>query len=398
MKVKHTVLAALVAAAALAAPVAAHDNVPAQSAERTAKSRVTGSAKQKKRVSAKKVSLQTQQAVQQKAPPRDQKQQRQARQQAQRQRQQTLRQQQLARREQQRRLWETWPEATETFTRTLRLGRSGTFDLQNVAGNIVVKGGGGDDVRIDAVKRVRHRLDAEARAALPDVRIDVVDRDGNVEVRTVQSRRKGAVSFVDYTVAVPSGATVVLQTVSGDLHVSNVAGELRAQSVGGNVTAAGVRRVRELRSASGTLDISDAESDELTAHTLSGDVLVRNLKGRVLDVQTVSGDVRFTGVEVDRARLLSTAGELEYGGRLARGGRYEFQTHSGDISISPQGSPGFTVEAETLNGDARSDFTLKQADSSAVPGAVESLRGSIGDGSAMVAVTSFSGDILLLRR
>jgi hypothetical protein len=397
MKVMSTVLASLVAAAVLAAPVAAQVSVPAKRSERAAQSRVTVGAKQSKLVATKRASLQKQQAVQQKTQQaRDQKQ-RLARQQAQRQRQQKLRQQQQARREQQRRLWETWPEATETFSRTVRLGRSGTFDLQNVAGSVTVKGGGGDEVRIDAVKRVRHRLDAEARAALPDVRIDVIDREGNVEVRTVQSRRKGAVSFVDYTVNVPSGATVVLQTVSGDLHVSNVAGELRAQSVGGNITAAGVRRVRELRSASGTLDISDAESDELTAHTLSGDVLVRNLKGRVLEVQTVSGDVRFTGVEVDRARLLSTAGELEYGGRLARGGRYEFQTHSGDISISPLGNPGFTIEAETLNGDARSDFTLKAASSDLRPTG-ESLRGSVGDGSATVAVTSFGGDILLLRR
>jgi DUF4097 and DUF4098 domain-containing protein YvlB len=205
------------------------------------------------------------------------------------------------------------------------------------------------------------------------------------------------VSFVEYTVAVPSGATVLLQTVSGDVQVTNIAGELRAQSVSGNVTAAGARRLRELRSASGTLEISDAESDELTARTLSGDVLVRNLKGRVLEVQTVSGDVRLAGVEVDRARLQSTAGDLEYGGRFARSGRYEFQTHSGDIRISPVGNQGFTVQAETLNGDARSDFTIKPSPDAA-RGSNESLHGSVGDGSATVAVTSFSGDILILRR
>jgi hypothetical protein len=397
MNVIHTTLAAVLAAITLAVPAAAQVSVPAQPSGRIAKSRVAVGVAPTKRATAKRLSAQKQQAVQQKAQQTRTQKQGVARQQAQRQRQQKLRQQQLARQEQQRRLWESWPEASETFSRTLRLGRSGTFDLQNVAGNIIVRGGRGDDVRIDAVKRVRHRLDTEARAALPEIRIDVTDRDGNVEVRTVQSRRKGAVSFVDYTVAVPTGATVVLQTVSGDLHVSNVAGELRAQSVGGNLTAAGVRRLRELRSASGTLDISDAESDELTAHTLSGDVLVRNLKGRVLEVQTVSGDVRVTGVEVDRARLLSTAGELEYGGRLVRGGRYEFQTHSGDISISPLGNPGLTVAAETLNGDARSDFTLKPANGTDGRRAGESLHGSAGDGSAAVIVTSFSGDILLRR-
>ena len=35
------------------------------------------------------------------------------------------------------------PEYTENFSRTARLGRNGSFDLQNVAGDISVTGGGG---------------------------------------------------------------------------------------------------------------------------------------------------------------------------------------------------------------------------------------------------------------
>jgi len=320
-----------------------------------------------------------------------------ARQQAQREAAQRAAREQSERQQQQRNAMRTWPVVTEAFTQTIRLGRNGTFDLQNAAGNIIVNGGGGDEVRIDAVKSVRHRVESTARAALPQVRITVTERGGNVEVRTEQPRRGNAVSSVEYTVAVPSGASVVLQTVSGDVRVTNIGGELRAQSRSGSITAASVRRVRELRSVSGTIDLSDGESDELTAHTLGGDVLVRNLKGRVLDLQTVTGDVRLTGVEVDRARLESMAGDLDYSGRLTRSGRYEFQTHSGDIRLSPSGNPGFDLQATSFSGTLRSEYTLKaqQADPRAPN---QSLNGTFGDASAAVTAQSFSGDILVLKR
>jgi DUF4097 and DUF4098 domain-containing protein YvlB len=216
-------------------------------------------------------------------------------------------------------------------------------------------------------------------------------------VRTTQPRRGNTVSAVDYTVSVPRGASVVLRTVSGDVRVTDISGELRVESGSGNITAASVRRLREVRSVSGTIDVSDGESDELTAHTIGGDVLVRNLKGRVLDLQTVTGDVRLTGMEVDRARLESMAGDLDYSGRLARSGRYEFQTHSGDIRLSPSGNPGFDLQATSFSGALRSEYGLKAAptDSSA---ASQSLHGTFGDASAAVTAQSFSGDVLILKR
>ena len=387
MRTMHTLLAAVMAVALLPAPADAQDSTGRQRPvfQKQARARA---------VRAQKLQLQETQQTREQA-------QRQARQQAQRQREDAQRrarqQAQRQRAQQQREATRNWPVVTEAFTQTLRLGRNGTFDLQNAAGNIVVRGGGGDEVRIDAVKSVRHRVESTARAALPELRINVIERGGNVEVRTEQPRRGNAVSSVEYTVAVPRGASVVLQTVSGDVRVTDIGGELRVQSASGSITAASVRRVRELRSVSGTIDVSDGESDELTAHTLGGDVLVRNLKGRVLDLQTVTGDVRLIGVEVDRARLESMAGDLDYAGRLARSGRYDFQTHSGDIRVSPSGNPGFDLQATSFNGALRSEYALKAAQTDArAPG--QSLNGTFGDASAAITAQSFSGDVLVLRR
>jgi len=293
-------------------------------------------------------------------------------------------------------------EFTEPFSKTVRLGRNGTFDLQNISGDIVVTGGGGNDVRLEATKRVRHPNEAEAKALLSEIAIQIQERNGSVEVRTDYPRRRTWSGGVDYSVAVPRDANVSLRSVSGTVRVTNVNGELRAESVSGDVIASSVRRLRLMKSVSGDLEITDAEADELTAGSVSGDIIVNKLKAVGIDGQGVSGDLRLTDVEIDHASLRSVSGDIEYAGRLVRNGRYEFQSHSGDLRIMPGDARGFAVEATTFSGDVRSDYplTLQTAPGNA-PGPRRrnsSIRGSFGDAGATLTLQSFSGDIVIVKR
>jgi hypothetical protein len=303
-----------------------------------------------------------------------------------------------ARRRAQERSSQKWPEVTEAFSRMIRLGRNGTFDLQNAAGDIVITGGGGSEVRLGAMKRARHQIEAQARAALQELRINATERGGNVEIRTQQPLRRAVWTAVDYVVNLPSGANVIVGTTSGNVRVTNVDGELRARAVGGNVTASDVGHVREISTVGGDVEITNAQADELSAETLYGEVLLRNLKGRVLNLTTVTGDARLIDVEMDRATLQSMGGDLEYAGRLARSGRYEFQTHSGNIRVSPTGNPGFDLLASTFRGTLRSDYALKLLENMLPGPQRRSLRGTFGDAAAVLTAHSFNGDILIVRR
>ena len=51
-----------------------------------------------------------------------------------------------------------------------KIGRQGTLNLVNASGSVTITSGGGDDVRIEATKRVWDSTDAAAKAALSDVR------------------------------------------------------------------------------------------------------------------------------------------------------------------------------------------------------------------------------------
>jgi len=305
-------------------------------------------------------------------------------------------------------------EATEPFNRTARLGRPGTLDLENIAGNIVITGGGGDTVRIDAVKRVRGRDAAEARARLADLVIEVTERADRVEVRTEYPARRDFYGEVEFTVAVPSRAAVTVRTVSGDVRVTNVDGELRMQSVSGELVASDVKGLTRIRSVSGNVQVTKAEGADVTGGSLSGDVVLNGLKSKGIELQTVSGDLRLTDLEVDRATLRSVSGDIEYRGRFARNGRYELQSHSGDLRVVPRDA-GFELDAGTFSGDVRSDFELKLQGTANQPapqtgpqrgragrqlrgrGIGQRIRGQSDGGGAMLSLQSFSGDIVVAR-
>ena len=295
------------------------------------------------------------------------------------------------------------PEHVEQFARTVRLGRNGTFELSNVTGDITVTGGGGDDVRIEATKRVRHRDAAEARRLLQAIQIAVAERSGLVEVRTDLPRRRNWSGGVEYRVTVPSAANVTVQTVSGDLRLTNVGGELRAETVNGDIVARSLGRVRALRTVSGDLELTEANAEELSLSTVSGDVIARGIKARAVDFESVSGNMRMSEGEVERITAKAISGDVGYDGRLARSGRYDLQTHSGDIRLVIAGNAGFDLDASTFTGDVRSEFQLsgggaQRAAAGARGPRSRVLRGTTGDASAVLTLRTFNGDVLITRR
>ena len=253
-------------------------------------------------------------------------------------------------------------EITEGFSQTVRLVPGGTFDLLSGAGDVTINGSGGREARIEAIKRVRDSVGARARTAINQVRIDVVERGGNVEVRTIQPRGPSRVT-VAYTISLPENVNLILRSTSGNLHVQNISG------------------------------------DELSANTLSGRIILRALASQMLDLHTVSGNMELHDIATRRAIVQSTLGNLEFTGRLLPTGRYRLQTHSGNIRFVPSGDPGFDLEAMTFNGQLQSEFPLK------APAPAERtqrrqlkvLRGTVGNAGATVTAVTFSGNVVIVK-
>lgn len=290
------------------------------------------------------------------------------------------------------------PEQTERFSRKVRIGRDGRLSLTNIAGDITVSAGSGDEVTIDAVKRTRGDRDELAR-----VQITVDEHSGRVDVRTDHTGRNDHVS-VDYTVLVPAAAGVELASVSGGIKVTGVKGAVRATTVSGSVTTSDTPRVEVARSTSGPVSIGGISSDgDLNAGSVSGNVTVKGVKVRGLDLGSVSGDVVVTDATCDRLTAKSVSGSIEYGGALTKNGRYEMNTHSGTVRLTLTAGIGFDLSATTFSGEIRSAFALTvggDASSDVRRRGISnrSIHATYGDGSATLTLRTFSGSIVIEKR
>jgi DUF4097 and DUF4098 domain-containing protein YvlB len=329
------------------------------------------------------------------------------------------------------------PEQTEKFSKTIKTGRGSTLDLQNVSGSITVTGASGDNIVIDAIKRVRARDDARAKAMLMALEIRLDERPGRVTVRTIYPRAMTTtLAAVDYTVRVPQDAAVDLTSISGDLRVTNVNGELRLETVNGSVRAGQSPRLGFAKSVSGNVEITGNIEVELNASSLTGALLLQDVRARALELTTISGDVVLNSVLVDRAlRVRSVNGDLRFEGPLSKSGRYDMNSHSGRIQMLLPPTSGFEIDASTFSGNLRSELPLTitgttppspppppnvrtppvppapptpprrpeenrarvQVRERGRAGQSQTIRGTFGDASAYVVIHTFSGDIVIGR-
>jgi hypothetical protein len=299
------------------------------------------------------------------------------------------------------------PEQTERFSRKLRLGRDGRVSVSNIAGDIVVTTGSGDEVSIEAVKRTRGDRDE-----LAGVRIVVDELPGRVEVRTDhesnRSRdRRGDHVSVDYTVVVPAGAGVDLHSVSGNVKVTGARGAVRAESVSGDVVAADTPRIEVAKSVSGNVTVSGVSTDgDLAAGSVSGNVLARSVKVHALELNSVSGSITATDVSCDRFNAKSVSGGVEYAGAISKGGTYDINVHSGTVRLTLANPAGFVLNANSFSGSIRSDLPLTIGGTGGDPDrrgrrdimSNRAMRATYGDGSATLTVRTFSGDIVISKR
>jgi DUF4097 and DUF4098 domain-containing protein YvlB len=299
-------------------------------------------------------------------------------------------------------------EQVERTTRTLKLGADGVLALGNIAGDIVVTRGHGSETTIEIVKTARGRDAADAREQLQLVQVEVTERTGRADVRTrypgngerrTSNRRNFSVS-VGYNVTAPAGTRLSIESISGNVKVTDIKGDVSANTVSGDVRISGATRVSAAKTISGMVELVDVQTDgALESGSVSGDVVLRRVTARRIDATSVSGSIRLEELQSDRVSANSTSGSVAFSGTLARNGRYELNSFSGEIRLLLSGNTGFEVEANSFSGDVRSDFAITtRGQDSGRGGRRKVLNGTFGDGSAILDLTTFSGSILISKR
>ena len=283
----------------------------------------------------------------------------------------------------------------ESFQKNVELGPRAIFELSNSLGEVRVTGTDGNTIRLTAVKRVKEPNKDAARALLQNVVIRITERGGGVEVFTEHPTGNMTPLLVDFEVAVPFAANLSIRN-TGTVRVSNVKGELRAEAFAGNIQLTNVARIRQAKTYGGNLVINGAEGEEVSAEvSLNGRMQLRGVRARTIELRGYGGRIAASDIDCERCEFKTFGGEIEFSGNLRRNGRYAMDSVSGNIRMVIDGNVGFDLEAVSSN--FRSEFELKRTTAPSPGAAARIVRGSYGDGSAVLTLRTFNGSITVAR-
>lgn len=201
----------------------------------------------------------------------------------------------------------------ETFERTLSVEPGGTLRLRTFSGRVTIRGTGGSQVVIRAVRRA-------TADRLRDIQIEVTQSGNTVEVNAnhrVVERRNDNVVETDFDIQVPERMRLDVNSFSAPIEVENVQGSHRLKTFSGDVELAASRWNAE---------------DGLEIDTFSGDVRMRlpdSARGS-LAFDSFSGQFDSDlPVTLQSSRRRAFRGDLNGGGSA----EFRFKTFSGDARI-----------------------------------------------------------------
>jgi hypothetical protein len=205
-----------------------------------------------------------------------------------------------------------------------------------------------------------------------------------IEAPNEQGGREGKL-----VLRVPRGARLWLKTGSAEMDVAGVrVGSTSTSSVARSPCTATRRKVRA-ESMDGNV-IIDGSPEWLRAKTATGDISLRG--GQDVIASTISGMIRASGGELERAKLESTTGAIWFSSSVARGAYVELESHSGaiDILFLPRSDVDF--DAATITGTIVNYWT-KTRPSQGSEGRGMTLATSSGTGGAKMVVRTFKGSV-----
>ncbi|MDB4898785.1 MAG: hypothetical protein JWN53_593 [Gemmatimonadetes bacterium] len=198
-----------------------------------------------------------------------------------------------------------------------------------------------------------------------------------------------------FEVTVPTGTRLTANSWSGRVNVRGVHGDIDAHSQSGDIEVHDAGDHLEVESLSGSVEVDSVKGDA-TINTVSGDIQLNGARGQV-EIETVSGDMQLRDVVSRQVRTHSTSGDLTFAGQILDAGRYEFNTHSGEVRLQLPGNVGAQLTVSTFNGGIESDFpiTLKTGEHGIGSAQAKRLNFVLGQGTARIIAETFSGDITL---
>jgi len=189
--------------------------------------------------------------------------------------------------------------SSEVVEETLPLTSGGVFHLDNVNGSVTLREWDREEVHVHAEKTAYGTTEDQARESLAKLKVEFSAVPGEVRVNTVFPKKKGFSlccqkgGRVIYTVDLPKGTDVRVETVNGKVIADTGTCLLHVTSVNGRIDVAAAKAL-EAATVNGKVLFSaqSVHSVGTTNGAIEGTILGPQTSSA--DIGTVNGSVRIT--------------------------------------------------------------------------------------------------------
>jgi hypothetical protein len=269
------------------------------------------------------------------------------------------------------------------------------------SGNITVHGWDRNEVHARMSDGMQIEFQPAVSNSAPAKELVLVLNDGH------RGAKNRCLPFGALELDVPREATVNVQGGDAEIDASGVA-KLNINTQNGAVTVERATSAVEVNTLGGEITVVNSQG-AIKVHSVGGTIDVHDLSPRtpedLCEVGNVGGDITLAQVSHRQVKVDTVAGDINFKSALARGGRYSFQTISGDLSLILPPDSSFRLSA-TIQDEPDSDFAIRYSPTDAPPADTDrryrpiprKFEGTYGTGDALISFSSFNGSVHLRKQ
>jgi DUF4097 and DUF4098 domain-containing protein YvlB len=259
---------------------------------------------------------------------------------------------------------------------TFTIAAGARIEIENYAGDVVVRTWNRNAVRVVASRPDRDR-----------VRV----RTTNAVVRIESDLKRGPSRTIDYEVTIPAAAALRVSGPYADVSIDGVGGDITVETVQGDVRVRGGNGQISLRSVQGSVSLEQARG-RISLSAVNDDIRGTQLEGEI-SAETINGNITLAGIRSGSVSASTLNGTLSYEGTIRDQGRYALTTHNGDLVLTLPGDANAAISIVTFSGKVESALPITLTETRQG----RRFQFTIGNGSARIELESFNGTVHLKR-
>jgi DUF4097 and DUF4098 domain-containing protein YvlB len=261
---------------------------------------------------------------------------------------------------------------------TVQVAKGTKLDVNNFAGDVIIKVWNRDAVRVEV-----NNSDRET--------VDIKPVEQSLRIRS-RSLRGGPPRSLDYTISVPSWMAIAVAGTYADVTMDGVGGDVSVETTHGDIKVRGGSGFVSLKSVQGEITLEKAKG-RVEVRAVNESIHLADINGD-LSAESTNGSIVLDRIDSGNVDLYTVNGNISYDGAIKEKGLYRLTTHNGMIAMPIPDKTNATLTVRTYNGTFRSTFQLAGDDAQRRN---KRFTVTLGNGSAHLELESFGGTIALRR-